>query len=182
MLLRSATAFSRAARSSLSAAPHAPASATVSCSGRASDCGSKVVVLRCRVRWLQGTIQRGLSDTHRASDRTGRFSTLDERPRMINLRSGQRRPPAKVNSALLRCLDSGLRPLDDQAALELRQSAHDVHDQASARTRGVDRVGQAAEVDFACAELGDERNQVREGSPKPVQFPDNEGVARAEGG
>ncbi len=99
---------------------------------------------------------------------------------MINLRSGQRRPPAKVNSALLRCLDSGLCPLDDQAALELSQRPHDVHNQASARTRGVDRVGQAAEVDFACAELGDERNQVREGSSKPVQFPDNEGVARAE--
>jgi hypothetical protein len=55
---------------------------------------------------------------------------------MINLRSGQRRPPAKVNSALLRCPDSGLRSLDDQAALELSQSAHDVHNQASARTRG----------------------------------------------
>ena len=27
---------------------------------------------------------------------------------------------------------------------------------------------------------GDERNQMREGSPKPVQFPHNEGVARAE--
>jgi hypothetical protein len=100
---------------------------------------------------------------------------------MINLRSGQIRPPAKANSALLRCLDSGLRPLDDQAALELSQSAHDVHNQASARTRGVDRVGQAAEVDFACAEFGDERDQMREGPPKPVQFPDDEGVARAEG-
>jgi hypothetical protein len=77
---------------------------------------------------------------------------------MINLRSGQRRPPAKVNSALLRCLDSGLRPLDDQAALELSQGAHDVHNQASAGTRGVDRVGQAAEADFTCAELGDQRN------------------------
>ena len=40
--------------------------------------------------------------------------------------------------------------------LELSQGAHDVHNQASARTRGVDRVGQAAEVDFTCAELGDE--------------------------
>ena len=29
---------------------------------------------------------------------------------MINLRSGQRRPPAKVNSALLRCPDSGHWP------------------------------------------------------------------------
>jgi hypothetical protein len=56
-----------------------------------------------------------------------------------------------------------------------------VHDQASAGTRGVDRIGQAAEVDSSCAELGDERNKVREGSPKPIQFPDNEGVARAEG-
>jgi hypothetical protein len=33
----------------------------------------------------------------------------------------------------------------------------------------------------SCAELGDERNQVREGSPKPIQIPNNEGVARAEG-
>jgi hypothetical protein len=59
--------------------------------------------------------------------------------------------------------------------------AHDVHDQASAGTRGVDRIGQAAEVYSSCAELGDERNEVREGSPKPIQFPDNEDVARAEG-
>jgi hypothetical protein len=56
-----------------------------------------------------------------------------------------------------------------------------VHDQASAGTRGVDRIGQAAEVDSSCAEFGDQRNEVREGSPKPIQFPDNEGVARAEG-
>jgi hypothetical protein len=35
-----------------------------------------------------------------------------------------RRP--KANSALFRCLDTCPRPLDDQAALELGQSAHDV--------------------------------------------------------
>jgi hypothetical protein len=55
-----------------------------------------------------------------------------------------------------------------------------VHDQASAGTRSVDRIGQAAEVDSSCAELGDERDEVREGSPKPLQFPDDEGVARTE--
>ena len=41
---------------------------------------------------------------------------------------------------------------------QMAESAHDVHNQASARTCGVDWIGQAAKVDFACAELGDERN------------------------
>jgi hypothetical protein len=68
-----------------------------------------------------------------------------------------------------------------QAPLEVGQRAHDVHSLASAGTRGVDRIGEAAELDSSCAELGHERNEVREGSPRPIQFPDNEGVARAEG-
>ena len=29
--------------------------------------------------------------------------------------------------------------------------------------------------------FGYERNEVKEGSPKPIQFPNNEGVAKAEG-
>jgi hypothetical protein len=56
-----------------------------------------------------------------------------------------------------------------------------VHDQAPAGTRGVDRIGQAAEVDSSCAELGDERNEVRKRSPKPIQLPDDESVAGTDG-
>jgi hypothetical protein len=133
-------------------------------------------------RALQGTIERRLSDTHRMRNHTRRFSTLDERPSVINLRRSKRRSSTELNTAFLRCLDSGLRPLDDQAALELGQSAHDVHDRRSAGARCVDRVGQAAEVDAACPDFGDERNQVRKGPAEPIQFPNNEGVARAKGG
>jgi hypothetical protein len=118
---------------------------------------------------------------HSARDRTGRLSTLNERPSVVYLRRSQRGPPTELNPAFLRRLDSRLCPLDDQPALELGKSAHDVHDQASTGARGVDRIGQAAEVDSSCAELGDERNEVREGSPKPIQFSHDEGVAGAEG-
>ena len=98
------------------------------------------------VRGLQGAIERRLSDAHSTRNGTGRFSTFDESPSVIYLRRSQSRPPTQANATLLRRLDSRLRPLDDQAALELGQSAHDVHHQASAGTRGVDRIGQAAKV------------------------------------
>lgn len=45
---------------------------------------------------------------------------------MINLRWGERWPPAELNAALLGGLDSSLRPLDDQPAFEFSQSAHNV--------------------------------------------------------
>jgi hypothetical protein len=68
---------------------------------------------RSEVRGLQGTIERGLSDTHCPRNGTGRVSTPDECARVLNLCNGQRRPPPKANSALFRCLDSCLRPLDN---------------------------------------------------------------------
>jgi hypothetical protein len=62
---------------------------------------------------LQGTIKRGLSDVHRTRNGTGRFSTLDERPSVINLGSSKRRPSPRANPALFGRLDPGLRPFDD---------------------------------------------------------------------
>jgi hypothetical protein len=72
---------------------------------------------------LEGTIERGLSNTHSARERTGRLSSLDERPSVINLRRSKRPPSTQANPTFLRRLDSGLRPLDDWATPELGQSA-----------------------------------------------------------
>ena len=44
---------------------------------------------------------------------------------------------------------------------------------------GSDRL---RKVDAACPDFGDKRNQVRKGPAEPIQFPNNEGVARAKGG
>jgi hypothetical protein len=71
-------------------------------------------------RGFQGTIESGFSDAHGPGHGTRGLTAFDKRPGVIDLRKSQSRTTAEVNPAFLRRLDSGLRALDDQAALELR--------------------------------------------------------------
>jgi hypothetical protein len=73
------------------------------------------------VSGLQGTIERGLADTHRAHNRMGRFSIPDERPRMINLCSG-RRPLAAETTRAPPTISAPTRPYFENGMVKSRPS------------------------------------------------------------
>lgn len=101
---------------------------------------------------------------------------------MGDLGGGQFGGTTQLLSPPLRRLQSGLGAFDDQAALEFRQCAYDVHDQAATRARRVDRIGQASEAISSPPEFGDQGDEVRKRPAKPVELPDDEGVTGREGG
>ena len=68
----------------------------------------------------------------------------------------------------------------DQVAFELGQGGEDVEDELAARGGGVDRLLEAAEPDAAVGQAGDGVDQVPQGAAEAVEFPDDQGVARAE--
>jgi hypothetical protein len=72
------------------------------------------------------------------------------------------------------------RALADEVAFELGQGGEDVEDELAPGGGGVDGLLQAAEPDAAVGEAGDGVDQVPQGAAEAVQFPDNQGVARAQ--
>jgi hypothetical protein len=55
-----------------------------------------------------------------------------------------------------------------------------VEDELAAGGGGVDRLLQAAEPDAAVSEAGDGVDQVAQGAAEAVEFPDDQGIARAQ--
>jgi hypothetical protein len=68
----------------------------------------------------------------------------------------------------------------DQVAFELGQGGEHVEDELAAGGGGVDRLLEAAEPDAAVSQPGDGVDEMPEGAAEPVEFPDDQGVARVE--
>jgi hypothetical protein len=68
----------------------------------------------------------------------------------------------------------------DQVALELGQGGKDVEDELATGSGGVDRLLEAAEPDATAGQAGEGIDQVPQGAAKAIEFPDDQGVARAQ--
>jgi hypothetical protein len=75
------------------------------------------------------------------------------------------------------CLHAFAGPLDNQTTFKLGQSAEDVKYQLAPRRRGVDFLGQRAEVNPALLEVLNHSDKVAQAAGEPVEFPDREAVA-----
>ncbi len=71
----------------------------------------------------------------------------------------------------------GASPLADQVPLELRQRRHHVKDQQPAGRLGIDRFRQRFELDAALLEIGDQIDQLAQGSAETIQAPDHQAIA-----
>jgi hypothetical protein len=68
----------------------------------------------------------------------------------------------------------------DEVAFEFGQGGEHVEDELAAGGGGVDRLLKAAEPDPALGQARDGVDQMAQGTAQPVQFPNDQGVARAE--
>jgi hypothetical protein len=68
------------------------------------------------------------------------------------------------------------RALANELSLELGQGAEEVEDQAAGWGGGVDALGERAEADLACGEIGDSGDQVAQVPAEAIEPPHDEGV------
>jgi hypothetical protein len=98
----------------------------------------------------------------------------------LELVAGQRRRSAAVAAAGPGRGQPRGRAFADEVAFEFGQGREHVEDELAARGGGVDRLLEAAEPDPAVGQAGDGVDQVAERLAEAVEFPDDEGVARAQ--
>ena len=79
-------------------------------------------------------------------------------------------------------LHSGSRALPDQGALEFSQSAHDMEDEPTSRRGGVDTLGQGLKPGPGLADAVNHDDELPEGAPEAIQFPDGQHVTGSKGG
>ena len=72
------------------------------------------------------------------------------------------------------------RAFADEVAFELGQGGEDVEDQLAAGGGGVDCLLEAPEPDAALSQFGDGVDEMPEGPPEAVEFPDDQGIAGAQ--
>lgn len=72
---------------------------------------------------LRAPVQRRPPDLQRPRNGRRTFATIDQLPRMIDLRPIESRTSPQAYPPRFRRLDARARPLDDQCPLELRQRA-----------------------------------------------------------
>ena len=65
----------------------------------------------------------------------------------------------------------------NQIALKFSQCPHEMKDELPARSRRVDLLGQADELDAALFETFEQLNQVSQRAPSPVQLSDHERIS-----
>ena len=84
------------------------------------------------------SIERRAVNAEGARDGAGILAAVDQPPRVLDLRRGQRRLAAELHAARLGRLQPGAGALDDDGALELGKRADYVKGQLAGRRRGAD--------------------------------------------
>jgi hypothetical protein len=84
---------------------------------------------------------------------------------------------ATASAAFFCGLQTGTCSFPDQIALELRQRAEQVEDQATAGCRGVDVFGDGSEADAFGLQFGDDLDEVLHRPAEAVELPDCERIA-----
>lgn len=75
-------------------------------------------------------------------------------------------------------LHPGPRALPDQGSLEFGERAHDVEDEPTPRRGGVDTLGQGLKPSPGFADAVDHDDELPEGAPEAIQFPDRQHIPR----
>src|SRR5690606_11171757 len=97
-------------------------------------------------------------------------------PRPCHLRVGEYRFPAECCAATFRGGEARLRPLADQAALELGKGVADVVSKLAERGGRVDALGGGVEIDAPRLELLERIERLLELAEGAIQFPDDQRV------
>lgn len=79
-------------------------------------------------------------------------------------------------------LHPGPRAFPDQGPLEFGERAHDVEDEPTPRRGGVDTLGERLKPGPGFADAVDHDDELPEGAPEAIQFPDGQHIPRPEDG